>query len=624
MVVMVNGEPRRIGGKRDRAGAEGAELPADFSPNPHTIEIPLARTQFDQLGLSAHGLGQCGTTGETTPKPAATFQLTRSHDDLELRHHGNQIVSHGALVRPDGKVECLDDGQRVDLGTWPAGTYAYHPISGYPNQDPGQAKLVLTAPQRAQREARARMVDEVHPEPAVNPTYARVQPGPGPAIQARHLGMEGCMDGRASSAVLAPIARLVVKQPSTFAIEVDGAKRSDVYVGPAEGPCQRGNTSDGDPARGGLSLPAGTHEIWLKTRADQPLPDSRDVAILDTEASYALGEAPVHAITNPAAPVTVLSTTSAEPPPRGLLCGRGSRDPSFYVRVGEPGEGLGIHALFSEGEVRYTTLGPLEAQFDGGARCNSKLEAQGTYAVWVDGEPSADVVTLVGDDSTLDPLATVRPVPAAPALAEREYGRYYAYYGRGEKLPMEALFAAVPRQLLVFTSRATKGVPARSPLLLVDHGPETSVVATLDNRHLELRTADLAAEPGGAVTIPASLPPPPARPKKIDWYYIREDLEPLAGPAERRMIAEYERDRSRVFRCIREYQRKHDPTWNKNYDLVDLRNGQTVASKTRKAADRKCGFGKLLSRANALATAVRRSRVDAQARALKALHDKLD
>ncbi|MEM9455603.1 MAG: hypothetical protein AAGF11_15585 [Myxococcota bacterium] len=348
MVVMVNGEPRRIGGKRGGTRIQGAELPADFSPNPRTIEIPLARTQFDQLGLSAHGLGQCGTSGETTPRPATTFHLDRPHEDLELRHHGSQIVSRGALIRPDGKIECLDGKHLVDLGTWPEGTYTYHPISDYPNQDPGQAKLVLTAPRRAQREARARLVDEVHPEPTLNPTYARVQPGPGPAIQATHLGMESCIDGRASSAVLTPIARLVVKQPSTFAIEVRGAKRSDIYVRLADDPCQPGNASDRDPARGGLSLPAGTHEIWLKTSATPSLPDSWDVAVLDTESFYALGEAPVHPITGPDAPITVLSTTSAEPPPRGLLCGRGSRDPNFYVRVGEPSEELGIQALFSE------------------------------------------------------------------------------------------------------------------------------------------------------------------------------------------------------------------------------------------------------------------------------------
>ncbi len=627
MVVMVNGEPRRIGGKRGaaRGGGGGPELPADFSPNPHTIEVSLSRTQFDTLGLSAHGLGRCGSTGETTPKPAASFRLAQSLDDLELRHHGNQIVSRGALVRPDGEVECFEGRQIVDLGTWPEGTYAYHPISDHSSQEPGQTRLVLTAPGRAQQEARARLRDELRPEPGLNPSYAKARPGPGPAIQAAHLDMGSCIDKQAqSSTFLAPIARLVVERPSTFAIEVAGAKRSDVHIRLAEGTCQRMDMKDDGPARGGVALPAGTHEIWIKTPAESPPPGSWEVAVLDAEASYALGEAPVHTLAEATAAATVLSTASAEPSPRGLLCGRGSRSPSFYVRVEQPGEGVAVRALFSEGEVRYSALGPLEAQFDGGARCGSKLAAKGTYAVWVDGEPNADVVTLVGDAGALDPLATVRPVPASPPLAEREYGRYYAYYGQDEGLPMEALFAAVPRQLLVFNARTTKGVPEGSPLLLVDHGPQVSVVATLENRHLELRTADLATKPAGAVQIPASLPPPPDRPKKIDWYYIRKDLKPLTGPVEARMIAEYEKDRSRVFGCIRKYQRKHDPTWNKNYELVDLRTGKTVASKTRKAADRKCGFAKLLTRADKLASAVRRSRVDAQARALAALHNKLD
>ena len=586
----------------------GLSLGENFAPNPMVVDVPLQSTQFDlQQGTSAYGYADCGS-GVTTPAPATTMRLEAATDDLEVLLRGSDSVRKAVLVGPDGTKTCLEAGKAVTRASWPAGTYRYHPIKN-PSGEPKLTQLVFTAVGRASSEASSRFAQQLKPGPELNPAYANASPKPGPVLRDAAVGIDQCV--QAGTVFVTPVANLVAAHASVFRVQIASERPPQIYVRQADGTCVVHDRNKG------ASLPAGTHEIWLQVKRDASVPESFEVAVTDLQTPYALGEAPSHALENE--PVTVLTTTRKPEMRAGPTCGQGQRAPSFYVRHArdEPPKTMLLHAT-EDATLRF--FGPLEQQFDAGAGCRKKLSKAGTYAVWVDAPEGTDATVLVGDMKDVDPLATVREVPASPPLAQREYGRFYAYYGSGNRLPMEALFAAAPPQLFVFPSRPVKGLSAGEPVLVVDHGADQSVVVGLDNVHRTLATADLSPSPPKALSIPQ--PPLPKGPSEVHWYYAREKLAEIAGPVEGKLLDAYEQHRDTTYGCIRAYRKKNDPTWDKNYDLVNLKTGKTVASKVARAAERKCEFDKLTAKAKRLPAEVVAARKKAQADAIAQLRRK--
>lgn len=593
-------------------GGDGVfELSPDFVPNPTVVDVGLRRDQFDlHQGLEPYGFGQCGKSGVTTPTPAHTFRLSATHEDFEVRLVGSANVRRAALVDPAGNVTCLEAGTPANLGRWPEGTYALHPIKE-PSGEPGTPQFVFTAPARAHADAGAQLAGELRPGASANPVYATAAAPKGTLLRAGDVGVGECAG---AATPVAAVSKLVVNEASRFLLDIEPAMAPKLFIAKEGGGCVEHGTAKG------VELPAGTHELWIAVPQHTKLPEAWEVAATDVELPLSFGDAPRHTLG--AEPVTVLTTTGKVQMRGGPACGHGQRAPSFYL--GHDAKAAPTVSLLHSSEpAKLSFVGPLERQFEpDGIHCQGQLLGPGTYAVWVDAPEGTDAVVLVGDPQRVDPLATARPVPANPSLAEREYGRYFAYYGERDGLPIEALFAAAPKQLFVFSTRATQGIAAGEPLLLLDHAAKESVVVTLAGGHRKLRTPDLTTTIPKSVVIPKLQAP--SAPAKVHWYYVRGDLAKVAGPGESALLAAYERERDEIYGCVQDYRKEHDPTYDKNYDLVNLRTGKTLASKVATVAKHKCGFAKLMSKADRLPAQVVESRKRSQARAVAALAEKFE
>lgn len=580
--------------------AHGTALAVGFAPNPLVIETGSVKYDTD---MGKKGWNECGYK-ETTEEPAATFELTEAHRDLELRLEG----SHGVLVGPTGKIACLDTAVNT-FATWPAGTYRYHPIQADGADKEVSTRLVFIAPERAAKEAVFRLETVIAQGGELNPSLHEVKVGAGPVVRTEHLGIEDCTEER-KVALLAPVGKLEVKQPSSFTVHLDTKQQTYVYVRKADGTCQRGAEN----------LPTGTHEIWASVAEGAEAPTQWNVSLFDREQAYALGEAKTYQVDDPSKPITIRA--HGHPSEFGASCGAGARKPTFYLKAPKRIRRIDFALMFASEPAELAILGPLEKQFGGDLRCKSQgsheLEwMEGTYAVFVGSEKGAEVVTLLGEDKGLAPLDTVKKAAENPSLADREYAAYYPYYGRLDGLPVEALFIDAPKQLFVFTKRSAKGLVANAPLLLVDHGDEESTVVSLDGKHHKLRTSDLATRPNGAVALPTVTPPPV--PKDFAWATT------IAGPVERQeLIAPHEKAKNAFHSCVVSYMKKNDPSWGKDYELVYVRSGKNVSQVKFAEADRKCGYENLKAKGNAVAKKVHASRVRAQKDALASLAKKLD
>lgn len=628
MTVWVNGEPRVIGAKNEADGggagqgpsaADPVRVASDFSPNPLVVEAPVGSESFGP-GLGTR-FPECNIyTGETSQEPVLSFTLTEATDDLEIRHHPDSEVGYGVLQTPDGRSACW--GDTLDLGEWPAGTYTFHPYAEYTKGVDGMAMIVLTSPRRAAASAGERFAQTLRADKAANPAVDRVTPGPGAAPLAKHLGLESCVHKNVGDRyVVTPVAALEIEKASRYNIRLRGvseaappppppsddllaerkaaarAKRQSSDKGylileDERGQCtQLASRTNGPMHDQSIAeLQPGRYRLWVGLEPTAHIPESYDVALFDVEAPVTVPKRPTVTISDKSKGAIAQSTGGREGMRGGPLCGDGAPDPDFFIdsTTKEP---LRPYPLFSRDDgVTYSIYGPLEGQFDGKARCRDSTAGEGTFAVWVNAKEGSRVVSQVGSVHKHG-RTQLNEVPKGLALADREYGLYFPFYGDTEASAAETLFAIAPADLFVFSTTTSNGVRPSEPLLLADYGAKESKVLTLTGTVRTVRTQNLETKPSGALVLPP-LPEVEAPTDSPDSYWPRyANYTPRSGygPDEQELMRTYHQKGHDIEGCIHRYRKKHDPTYNKRYDLVDLRTGQSIGDRTYKAAARKCG-----------------------------------
>lgn len=589
------------------AAAAGATftLDAATSPNPLIIDVGAVPTPKSSIDRYASCSNQSDTRLSAAPVARVVVKAP-----TRLRMMSRQA---GLLAMPGNMFRCYEHktiGPTSPLfvveEVFQPGTYDVYAMGNGGNV---ATHVELTIVDRVPADAAARL-DAVAPlelkvDGTPNPLYRELELGAGYA--AEHLKLD-CARNRE----VVPLTRVDVLQSSTW--KLSAPHERGLYL---QGP-------DGKCFEGGGDLPKGRYGVFADARRD--LKQAKvSVAVVDSERAFSFGPAPHVELTNLAQPLPVKATiAAAEFRPRAL-CGVGAREPSFYLDVKKPGAKAYLQTLVASGAVQWTMAGPLGSAK--GLTCSTSWDdlAVGSYAVWVSGErvgqPAwAQVVGRFDDQVAAakaqgDALAKLAPVPAKLELADRQVWWHYPWHPRDAKASVEALFLDAPAQLFVFVPGDVGELKAGEALLLEEYGPEKSMVRRATGERVQVRTERLVADKPATVTVPAQWP-------ELKKPEVLKDAYEIASPTDALKLAKWEVMEAKRYGCVGNWMAKNDPTWGKNYELVNLRTGQTVTDQKFRQADKVCNSAAVEAAAKALTKEVYANRLALREKVKKTLVSK--
>lgn len=564
-------------------------LDAATSPNPLVIDVgpvPTPKSSIDQYA-------SCRNQSDTRLSAAPVARLVVKAP-TKLRMTSRDA---GLITIPGNKFRCFEHttiGQNPPLlvaeEVFEAGSYDLYAMGQ------GGARAThfeFTIVDRVPSDAAARLAAvpplEVKVDGTPNPVYRELELGAGYASE--HLKLD-CARNRE----VVPLTRLEVVQSSTWKL---AAPERTLYVQGADGKC----------FVGGGDLPKGSYAVFAEARRDLK---STKVAlsVVDDERSLSFAAAPHVDLGTLAAPLPVKVTVPAAETRAPVLCGAGAREPSFYVDVKKAGARASLSTLIADDKLTWTVAGPLGSAKRPSGFCQSggsvgwdKLEP-GTYAVWVAGANELAGQTawaqlqgrfddeLARQKARGEALAKLAPVPAQLALKDRQIWWHYPWYPR-DTTAVEALFLDAPTQLFVFVPSEVGELKAGEALLLEDFGAEKSSVLRANGERVQVRTERLVTEKPGTVALPAQWP-------EVQKPTELKDAYPIASPTDAPKFAKWEAMEAKRYSCVGNWMAKHDPTWGKNYELVNLRTGETVTDQKFRQAEQACNGGAVTAAAKQL------------------------
>lgn len=588
------------------------ELDPATSPNPLVIDVGAVPTPVSDT----KNYLQCRNSDSYMSAAPVARLVVKAKTKLRLLSKNS-----GLITLPGDKFRCYEHdtiGAKglifVHEGEYEPGTYDVYAMGKQGSNVSTHLELVIVdrVPQDAAKRLDAAAPIEAKLQGSTNPAYASfdVQPG---TFQGEHLKLD-CAKGRS----LIPVTRLVVSDASTWRLST--VREHAVYL---QGP-------DGKCVKDGGDLPKGSYGVFVDA---WDVGAKVDLALVDEERGLSFAEAPHVDPGDLKKPVPVEVTIPASEFKPKPLCGAGARTPSFFIDVKKPMTKVSLGTLVADGDVDWAVAGPLDQTkrpyewCKTGGRYWEKLE-KGTYAVWVSAKDPAAVgqkayARLMGnfDDHVVDqkaegePLAKLMPVPAEPALKDRQVWWYYPYYRRDTKA-VEALFLDAPPQLFVFLTTDADAVKAGEALLLARWGAEKSEVIRANGERKEVRTERLTTAKPAKVLVPEDWPEI-ARPNDIKDGYA------ITSPTDLPKFAKWENDEAKRYSCVGNWMSKNDPTWGKNYNLVNLRTGETVTDQKFRQADKVCNSARVEAAAKSLIKDAHKNRLAMREKVKKTLPSKL-
>lgn len=577
------------------ASAGTLKLGPNFSPNPTVTETFHVRPD-DGVYTSDIGFVKCGPGGANTSKtPATTFELTADLTNLRIRlTNGDYQAGIGAiLVFPDGKYACEDDHDELFFKSWPKGKYTMYFYG--PSIDLA-AQLRFEMPTRSTDAVTAAKASlptvKLGPEGAnggANPAFLPLTATA--AAEAGDLGI-GC--GTDAHDRLFPIANLEVSKKSTYFLKIRGL---ETFLITADNKC--GATGDN------LTLEPGTHLLWGITPKDG-LPETLTLEADDRERALSFLDAPHQDAGDLSTPLVIDGKVRAAErwPSRDWSCGGTARTPDFYLTSDQPLQKVELSLLWSKHDEHLHLYGPLAktkvnsiVQCDEGQGSVHFDVLEGTYAVWIgsgqDDATGDDFHVLVRrTDVALDPLKTLTDIPTDLSMSERAYAHFYPFFDPRSEPDWKAIFTLAPDQLFAYTRVATEDgdtkLAAGEPVLLDWSSEDRSAVRRWDGSSASVRTDLLTTDRPATISLPTK----PTVPKTDDLSQAEE----WSGPEDDKAISTYAKQDEKYTICVGNYLEKHDPTWGTGDDVYRISgNGHVtnVSAEVGKAADRKCGGGKL-------------------------------
>jgi hypothetical protein len=98
----------------------------------------------------------------------------------------------------------------------------------------------------------------------------------------------------------------------------------------------------------------------------------------------------------------------------------------------------------------------------------------------------------------------------------------------------------------------------------------------------------------------------------VERAHDQDSLWEVASVRDRKFIAELGDAKNRVMNCMYDYRRKHDPTFGKDYDLVNTRTGATMGDVRYKQAEGACHMSGLDKKVDAAIARVQKTRLKEQ------------
>jgi len=297
-----------------------------------------------------------------------------------------------------------------------------------------------------------------------------------------------------------------------------------------------------------------------------------------------------------------------------------------------------VRRLLANDGVDMTVIGPLESNKRFNKFCQTssaylkpesrsryssdkspKRTVKGTYAVWVWGPKervgeqayvnisspySADNIAY--EKAKGDPLFQLGKASAKKdlGLQERQIWWHFPYYDRSTSA-VEPLFMKAPTSLFVFLDRDVNGIAPSEPLLLVKLGDDKSEVLRATGERVHVRSQRLTTEVPQKVTAPAAFPDL-KKPKKIGA------AKTLALPQDKVAFAKWKNLDDKLYSCVGRYMKKHDPSWGKDYDVINTRTGENISDVYFRKADKACGAKKVERAAQQVITKTFNNRKKAQ------------
>lgn len=596
------------------AAAPGLTVEVDpaTSPNPVVIDVGAVPTTVSDT----NGYVQCNNSDSYMSAAPVARIVVKAKTRLRLLSRNS-----GLITLPSNKFFCYEHDTIgatglifVNEGDYEPGTYDVYAMGRSGQNVPTHVELVIV--DRVPKDAAA-LMDAAAPleaklQGSANPVYGSYDVKPG-TFQGEHLKLD-CARNRS----LIPVTRLDVVDASTWTVST--VRENAVYLQGPDGQCVQGH---GDLKKGRYGVFVDAWNVGAKV----------ELALVDEERGLSLGDAPHVDPGDLKKPLPVAVTIPASEFKPKPLCGAGARAPSFYVDVKKPMTKVSLNTLVANTDVDWAVAGPLDQTkrpyewCRTGGRFWEKLE-KGTYAVWVSAKDPAAVgqkayARLLGnfEDHVVDQkaegdaLAKLNPVPADPALQERQVWWTYPYYRRDTKA-VEALFLDAPPQLFVYLTSDADAVKAGEALLLERWGAEKSVVIRANGERKDVRTERLTTAKPAKVLLPEDWPEI-AKPHEIKDGYA------ITSPTDLPKFAKWENDEAKRYACVGNWMEKNDPTWGKNYNLVNLRTGETVTDQKFRQADKVCNSARVEAAAKAVIADAYKNRLAMREKLKKTLPAKL-
>jgi hypothetical protein len=232
--------------------------------------------------------------------------------------------------------------------------------------------------------------------------------------------------------------------------------------------------------------------------------------------------------------------------------------------------------------------------------------------------PEGKVTLMIYDTSTAFQPQTLRLVPGAVEVADRQLDRHFPQLDVATiRQPnaasadlAAAIFAAAPKELLVYSkldldkdiassdSTAPDVFPHKDePLLVVDHGKDQTVVLTADGLFIRVKTSHLLPAP---TTAPAPVTTPRPLAKDLRWDSAAALAPASAKPILDGLAAEAKRHESCVERVWAPYGNQL-PTISRpaGVDIVYVESAHTrqIREAGDRAVDRACGTSEVVDKA---------------------------
>jgi hypothetical protein len=416
------------------------------------------------------------------------------------------------------------------------------------------------------------------------------------------------------------IADIVVKDAATF--QFRSQEGSQVIVANKDGSCIKGKGK----------LAAGSYRAFIERRYDYKPGDKIDSTLVIESPDFpkTFAEAPTIKAVAPKTPIAFAVKIQSRTVVNGV-CGGGAA-PVAYLELDPKGEPLEVSLLAttytgpkqSSRERRQSTDGlgvELEGPLDGKSYCrqvssgSAQQWGKGRYALFVtggDGEAWIAVRRNLAWGSSApterekaygDPLWRAKDRTGTDTLIGRVVFMHYPFYSQSSKI-VEALFDDAPAELFVFTSRPFHGIEPGEPLLLASYSADDSTVIRANGERVTVDSNVLSMKRTGDITLPELA--------AVERAHDQDSLWEVASVRDRKFIAELGDAKNRVMNCMYDYRRKHDPTFGKDYDLVNTRTGATMGDVRYKQAEGACHMSGLDKKVDAAIARVQKTRLKEQ------------